>query len=268
MSRHGVIYKITNKINGKIYIGSTIKPFNRRWNEHVHHARQNTGTVFHKALMKYGFKNFDKEIILTVLDINYIDEYEDYFISFFDSLIFNKKGYNMVGVQKGHRKLITESMKKEWAKPEKKKQRIDAMVEGSRHRFEPIVSVHIQSGEVKHYESVHAAMREGVAQSAIYFCLNGKDKTGQKRCWFRKEEGLTDLDYQNKAKLLIGEFKLEFTIPILAINRHTGVEIKFKNIYECSDFVGIKVKNIRRHLKGDKGYANYIKDYVFKYAKD
>jgi predicted GIY-YIG superfamily endonuclease len=29
-----VIYKITNLINGKIYIGETTRSFNKRWNEH------------------------------------------------------------------------------------------------------------------------------------------------------------------------------------------------------------------------------------------
>lgn len=257
-----IIYKITNLVNGKIYIGSTVKTFNRRWNEHVHHARQGTGYNLHKSMMKHGIHNFKKEIICSVLDKKFLDEVEDYFIEFFNS---KKNGYNAVGVQKGSRDLITKVMKQEWSNPIKKQSRIKAMTEGSRHRFEPIVSVHIQSGEVKHYESVHAAMRDGVAQSAIYFCLNGKDKTGQKRCWFRKEEGLTDLDYQNKALKLIGKFKTEFTVPIIAINRHTNVEIEFKNVYECSKFVNIKVKMINRHLRGEKGYANYIKDYKFKY---
>lgn len=266
MSKYGIIYKITNTKTNKVYIGSTIRTLRVRWSQHLSCARNGEGSFLHKSIRKHGPIFFKKEIIYILKENEKLDEIEQKFIDEYKSTD-SRYGYNAIGVLKGSRDLITKVMKKEWAKPEKKKQRIDAMIEGSRHRFEPIVSVHIQSGEVKHYESVHAAMREGVAQSAIYFCLNGKDKTGQKRCWFRKEEGLTDLDYQNKAKLLIGEFKLEFTIPILAINRHTGVEIKFKNIYECSDFVGIKVKNIRRHLKGDKGYANYIKDYVFKYAR-
>ena len=30
------IYKITNTINEKVYIGETTRPVNRRWNEHVY----------------------------------------------------------------------------------------------------------------------------------------------------------------------------------------------------------------------------------------
>lgn len=260
---YAIIYKITNKVNKKVYIGSSLNSLEKRWAQHLHTAKYSQGSFFQKAIRKYGEKSFKKEVLCTILDNNFIDEIEDYFINFYNSISPN--GYNAIGVQKGQRELIQKSTKADWAKPEKRAKRIEAMTEGSRHRFEPIVSVHTQSGEVKHYESVHAAMRDGVAQSAIYFCLNGKDKTGQKRCWFRKEEGLTDLDYQSKAKELIGEFKLDFTMPIIAINRHSNVEKEFTNVYECSDFVNIPVKMIRRHLRGEKGYANYIKDYRFKY---
>ena len=264
MKSLGIIYKITNKVNKKVYIGSTIHSLEKRWYGHVYQARKGEGTHLHKAIRKYGPGFFEKEVIYTLkkgesLDIieqKYIDEYQS---------TKSKYGYNAIGVLKGNRDLIRKTTKADWAKPEKRAKRIELMTEGSRHRFEPIVSVHTQSGEVKHYESVHAAMRDGVAQSAIYFCLNGKDKTGQRRCWFRKEEGLTDLDYQSKAKELIGEFKLDFTVPIIAINRHSNVEKEFTNVYECSDFVNIPVKMIRRHLRGEKGYANYIKDYRFKY---
>jgi group I intron endonuclease len=264
MANFGIIYKITNKLNNKVYIGSTIRSLEERWYGHVYQARRGEGTHLHKAIRKYGPAAFEKEIIYTLkegesLDIieqKYIDEYQ---------ATKSKYGYNAIGVLKGNRDLIRKTTKADWAKPKKRKERIKKMIEGSRHRFESIVSVHIQSGEVKYYESVHAAMRDGVAQSAIYFCLNGKDKTGQKRCWFRKEEGLTDQDYKNKALLLIGEFKTSFTVPIIAINRHTNIEKEFKDIYECSAFVGIEVKKIRRHIKGDKGYSNYIKDYKFKY---
>ena len=31
----GVIYKITNKINGKVYIGLTTVPLKERWRNHV-----------------------------------------------------------------------------------------------------------------------------------------------------------------------------------------------------------------------------------------
>lgn len=267
--RRPIIYKITNKINNKIYIGSTVKTFPQRWAGHTFASRKGSGSIFQRAIKKYGRENFEVEIICSVLDKKYLDDVEQFFIEYYQSM--KPKGYNAVGVLKGSRDLITEVMKKEWSNPESRQNRVEKMIEGSQHRFEPIVSVHIQTAEVKYYESVHAAIRDGVAVSAIYFCLNGsgkngkKDKTGQKRCWFRKEEGLTDQDYQNKASELIGGFRTDFTIPIIATNIKTNIEREFKNVYECSEFLNIKVKNIRRHIKGDVGYNNHVKGYKFRY---
>lgn len=54
-----VIYKITNKINGKIYIGQTIVSLNQRWSKHKFDAKKGSKTAIHNALRKYGFNNFD-----------------------------------------------------------------------------------------------------------------------------------------------------------------------------------------------------------------
>jgi group I intron endonuclease len=54
------IYKITNKINGKVYIGQSIN-IERRWKEHISDKRKNS--LIHLAIEKYGEKNFNFEII-------------------------------------------------------------------------------------------------------------------------------------------------------------------------------------------------------------
>ncbi len=261
--RKGIIYKITNKVNGKIYIGSTVKKnFSQRWAGHLFSARQTDGSIFQRALRKYGPDNFEKEVICTVLDENNLDDIEQYFIDFFKSL--TPSGYNAVGVLKGTRKLVKDSMIKEWANPDTRANRIEKMREGSKKC--PIVSVHIHSAKITFYESVHAAMDAGFAQSAIYFCLNGKDKTGQKHCWFRNEGQSADYFYE-KALELLGNFKWDFTFEIEATNIETNVSQIFKDVYECSKFLNIPVKKIRRHIKGDKGYANYVQGYRFKYLE-
>ena len=55
------IYKVTNKINGKIYIGQT-NNFEKRKREHLLDKRTNH-QAFKRALNKYGFDGFDWEII-------------------------------------------------------------------------------------------------------------------------------------------------------------------------------------------------------------
>lgn len=64
------IYKITNKINGNFYIGSTYRTFKARFHEHQNSLlrKLENGGAFDTpylshAFMKYGFKNFELEII-------------------------------------------------------------------------------------------------------------------------------------------------------------------------------------------------------------
>ena len=55
-----IIYKHTNKINGKSYIGQTIQKPSRRWRDGKHYIDQ----IFGVAIKKYGWDNFE-HIILT-----------------------------------------------------------------------------------------------------------------------------------------------------------------------------------------------------------
>lgn len=62
------VYKITNKVNGKIYIGKT-GDATRRWKKHLTVAKsptQNNHRLIHKAIRKYGENNFSFEIIESV----------------------------------------------------------------------------------------------------------------------------------------------------------------------------------------------------------
>jgi len=75
-----IIYKITNKINGKIYIGKTIKSLNTRLKEHYKTSKINCRSPFHKAIKKYGKENFISEIIFNCNNVQELNEMEKYFI--------------------------------------------------------------------------------------------------------------------------------------------------------------------------------------------
>lgn len=57
----GCIYKITNQINGKIYIGQTKYTSEWRWKTHLRDAfdekSQNYNVILHRAIRKYGIEN-------------------------------------------------------------------------------------------------------------------------------------------------------------------------------------------------------------------
>lgn len=88
------IYKITNLINGKIYIGQTNNP-KRREREHFSLTpsilEDNDGKILYNALLKYGPQNFSFEIIEDKCE-NY-NEKEKFWIKTLNTLI--PFGYNM-----------------------------------------------------------------------------------------------------------------------------------------------------------------------------
>jgi len=80
------IYRITNKINNKSYIGFTRKKIEERFKEHLYesHNKNSNGYnhLLHKAIRKYGDNNF---IIIELFSSCYKDyclnEMENYFIN-------------------------------------------------------------------------------------------------------------------------------------------------------------------------------------------
>ncbi len=88
------IYKITNKINNKVYIGQTIKDINLRWQRHCSDALSGrTNTKFAKAIRKYNKENFIIEQIDDASNKEELNRKEIYWIKYYNSII---EGYNSV----------------------------------------------------------------------------------------------------------------------------------------------------------------------------
>lgn len=86
------IYKITNKLNGKCYIGQSID-IKIRWMQHIHEGINNTkkGKLY-PEIYKYGIDNFSFEV-LEECELNQVilDERERYWIEHYNSY---NDGYN------------------------------------------------------------------------------------------------------------------------------------------------------------------------------
>jgi group I intron endonuclease len=92
MLRPGIIYKITNTVNGKSYIGQTIKSESERWATHLKDAVAGSGYGLHRAIRKHGDSSFSVEVIAESTE-EFLDELEIFFIRLYNTQ--SQFGYNM-----------------------------------------------------------------------------------------------------------------------------------------------------------------------------
>mgnify|MGYP001569787640 CR=1 FL=1 len=120
-----IVYKLTNKINGKGYIGITSKTLESRFRGHLNHCRKGKiRYAIHNSLIKYGVDNFDKCTLyegvswkeIQVVERALIAEYGTYF----------PNGYNLTrggGGTLGFKHIVGRKMSKEAVKRSAEKRR-------------------------------------------------------------------------------------------------------------------------------------------------
>ena len=88
----GFIYKITNTINGKFYIGQTIQNVKERFYQHcaTKCSKAVSNMAIHRAIKKYGKSNFTVEVIEEIDSAN-LNDRERYWIKYYNSY---NNGYN------------------------------------------------------------------------------------------------------------------------------------------------------------------------------
>ena len=149
---YGIIYKIKNKINGKLYIGQTIMPLEKRW---AFHKSTNSGCrLLRSAIQKYGKENFEITIIARCNSPAEMDQREIFCIRIFNTIA--NYGYNLSAGGNAHirseefikkhkeamsrpevRKKISESKKGKKASEETKR-KLSLLRKGKKHSPERI----------------------------------------------------------------------------------------------------------------------------------
>ncbi len=104
-----IIYKATNNINGKVYIGQTISDIDLRKRKHAERAKRGEGHYFHNALRKYGENNFYWMVLNECYDIDTLNQLEEYYIACYDS-INRENGYNLESGGKNY--IVSDETKK------------------------------------------------------------------------------------------------------------------------------------------------------------
>lgn len=157
---YGVIYKVTNLINYKVYIGQTID-FKRRKIEHL--AKSSNTCYFHNAIAKYHKNNFQWEIIDKAETKEELNEKEIYWIEVLKTYAYltESKGYNMT---RGGLCGCNEGV--------------------------GVVQLDINNGSyINEYKSTTEASRQtGIQSSSISSCCARKIKSAGKFLWVYKSE--------------------------------------------------------------------------------
>lgn len=125
------VYKATNTINNKSYIGVDSRWPHRKLS-HRWESNSNSSYYFHRAIRKYGFESFTWEVLFETTDRETSIDAEAFYIRLFDT--FGGKGYNrntggggMTGARHSEqtKHKISESRKKNPTKPWQGRKRSD-----------------------------------------------------------------------------------------------------------------------------------------------
>ena len=104
------IYKIENKINGKVYIGQS-NNIEKRWSEHISALNndRHANSYLQRAWKKYGRENFEFSILETMDNTDMLNKREIYWIDYYGSHI-RVNGYNLTAGGDGNRQITDDEV--------------------------------------------------------------------------------------------------------------------------------------------------------------
>ena len=237
----GKIYKITNIVNSKIYIGKTIKSLNYRFSRHLINANKKINRHLYDSINRYGKEAFKIELIEECAD-DLLNKREIYWISKHKS---NQKefGYNMTDGGDGS-KMQPESIEKmrlkktgrktsDETKKKQSKSQIGKHVGDLNVAKRPEVKEKISKTLKQKYESgeIKSTIQENIIKSGkkLGFNSNHSDIAKEKMSKFRSGKTYEELYGNNKAFELKEKQKNNF----IGNNNPNYIEIDANIILEC-----------------------------------
>jgi group I intron endonuclease len=270
------IYKITNLINNKIYIGKSYDIEKRSSNHwHNRNSKKYKSLSLYRAFKKYGLINFKFEIIeLIERDVKKklnteLNRKEKYYIKKFKS--FGKEGYNQTKGGDGTLGSI---------KPDKIKELIRKANSGINNHFAVrIICLNNLEifGCIKYAENKYKTSSVNIVKCCKgKYLSSGKNKKGEKLVWVYYEDYLkmNELDIKNKIEKAQNYGKGEYNYQsrkIICLNTmkifNTLIEISIKYHIAPSGISNCcrnKIKSYGKDTDGNKLHWMYYDDYLNK----
>lgn len=253
------IYKITNKINGKVYIGQTMFKISERMKQHIYAAlRRNTKSILYSAIQKYGPENFTIEEIDGANSLSELNYLETHYIYKFNSLVPN--GYNLSsgGGNKKTHELTKEKISKALKGRKISKYHIECLIDRLSievHQYD------LKGNFIKSWKSAMEAARSlEIGNSEINKCCRKERKSCGGFMWsFSKEKSLPL--YKRKKTNRKG-FKAHNSKQCALLNKNGNIVKKYETAKvaaienNCDHSSVVKVCN---------GKLKNVKGFVFKY---
>ncbi len=185
------VYKITNKINSKVYVGITVQGYKTRWFKHCSDAIHDSTFPLHNAIRKYGIDNFQIEVIEVCNTIEELKNREKYWISTLQSRN-TQNGYNLTDGGDGtFGRIFSEETKKKLSIAAKNRKATDFTKEILRKASpnnKEIMMFNLENIYIRSFRSSREASREvKVAATNIAKCARGIYKTSGGYIWKYKE---------------------------------------------------------------------------------
>lgn len=265
------IYKITNKITKKCYIGETKYNPEIRWRRHLQTINKNIGCPALKdAIKKYGADNFKFEVLIICFDEDrYI--YEKQYIKNFNSQVPN--GYNILEggegggfIGKKHteetKQKLSESLKKFYEKSEERQKKSLSIKQAMKKvDMKKIIA---------NSENYKKAVEEGRVGGRVH--KNNKDHKLSEETKQKIRESV--LKYYKENQKEKRQINIENHRNIMAnatgkkVNQYTTNNEfvrEYISISEAGRTSGVKKTNIQQVLSGRTKIAG---GYIWKYAEN
>lgn len=239
------VYKITNKINDKCYIGSSIR-VEKRWKQHINDAQNPNSNRYqyplYQAFRKYGIENFNFEILRDDFnDEKEMTAFEKEMIIFFNSC--GDKGYNQT-LETTNYGIASENLQKHLTKVKQKCAKVD--------KDENILEI---------YESYHDAARKNG--------LDGDDRASTIRdvCKGMESSCLGNIyrDLDDRDQVISKPMKpYKGRTPVIAIQiDDPAITLFFESVSEAAIQLNTDRGSIHKCIAGDKRYS-VVKGYIIR----
>jgi group I intron endonuclease len=191
--------------------------------------------------------------------LNRTCKYDHYYIWFYDEGFSDNFYRDLAEFQLGGFGSYSKG-RNSWLKSNKK-QRIQKMIEGSKHRAKPIIGVSRFDGSILEFPSISQA---GKIYTTGSLCqsLTGTCKHAYNHYWFYKDQTKNHEYYVNLARSKFGEFNDTNIKQFKAVNVSTGEELVFNQLSDVKS-KGFLPKAVRQVLIGRrKIYSGYTWSFI------